>query len=99
MIAVLDGGDTAAAASTIGWALLVTALGAVLGLGISTVLHDSTGAIGGLPVWSFVGRNQVRLFLADEIARFLPVVTGPGASGSRRGVVRLRWPECLQDPG
>ena len=47
------------------------------------VLHNSTGAIGGLPVWSFVVRNWVRLFLADEIARFLPVITGPQASGEQ----------------
>ena len=97
MIAVLDGGDTAAAAITIGWALLFTAFRAMLGLGISMVFYDSTGAIGGLPVRSFVVRNQVRLFLADEIARFFPVVTGPRAS--RRGVVRLRWPARLLRPG
>jgi hypothetical protein len=39
------------------------------------VLHNSTGVIGGLPVWSSVVRNLVRFFLADEIAQFLPVIT------------------------
>ena len=63
-------------ASTIGWALLFTTMSAVLGLGISMVVRNSTAAIGGLLVWGFVVENLLRLFLADEIARFLPFVAG-----------------------
>ena len=86
-------------ATTIGWALSFTALWAVLGLGISRVLHNGTGAIGGLPVWSFVVRNLGPAVLADELERFHPVVTGPRASESGRGVGRLRWPDRLLRPG
>ena len=76
VIAGLEGGDTSSVATTIGWALLFTTLSAVLGLGISMVVRNSTAAIGGLLVWSFVVENLFRLFLADEIARFLPFVAG-----------------------
>jgi ABC-2 type transport system permease protein len=76
VIAGLEGGATSSVATTIGWALLFTTLSAVLGLGISMVVRNSTAAIGGLLVWSFVVENLLRLFLADEIARFLPFVAG-----------------------
>jgi len=75
-IAGLDAGDTSSVASTIGWALLFTALSAMLGVGIAMVVRNSTAAIGGLLVWGFVVENLFRLFLADEIARFLPFVAG-----------------------
>jgi ABC-2 type transport system permease protein len=75
-IAGLDAGDTSAVPATIGWALVFTTLAAVLGLGVSMVVRNSTAAIGGLLVWGFVVENLFRLFLADEIARFLPFVAG-----------------------
>ena len=76
VLAGLDAGDTSSVAGTIGWALLFTTLSAVLGLGISMVVRNSTAAIGGLLVWGFVVENLFRLFLADEIARFLPFIAG-----------------------
>ena len=76
VLAGLDAGDTSSVAGTIGWALLFTTLSAVLGLGIAMVVRNSTAAIGGLLVWGFVVENLFRLFLADEIARFLPFVAG-----------------------
>jgi ABC-2 type transport system permease protein len=75
-VAGLDAGDTSSVATTIGWALLFTTVSAVLGLGISMVVRNSTAAIGGLLVWAFVVENLVQLFLAEEIARFLPFVAG-----------------------
>ena len=76
VIAGLDAGDTSSLAGTIGWALLFTMLSAVLGLGISMVVRNSTAAIGGLLVWGFVVENLFKLFLAEEVARFLPFVAG-----------------------
>jgi ABC-2 type transport system permease protein len=76
VLAGLDAGDTSSVATTIGWALVFTTLAAVLGLGTSMVVRNSTAAIGGLLVWAFVVENLFRLFLADEIARFLPFVAG-----------------------
>jgi ABC-2 type transport system permease protein len=76
LLAGLDTGDTSSVGGTIAWALLFTTLSAVLGLGISMVVRNSTAAIGGLLVWGFVVENLFRLFLADEVARFLPFVAG-----------------------
>ncbi len=99
-IAGLAAGDTSSVASTIGWALLFTTLAAVLGLGISMVVRNSTAAIGGLLVWGFVVENLLQLFLADEIARFLPFAAGnhlltdtSGFGGPAAVAVELTRPE------
>jgi ABC-2 type transport system permease protein len=76
VIAGLDAGDTSNLVGTIGWALLFTTMSGVLGLGIAMVVRNSTAAISGFLVWGFVLENLFRLFLAEEIARFLPFVAG-----------------------
>ena len=76
VIAGLGAGDTSALVGAIGWALMFTTLSGVLGLGIAMVVRNSTAAIGGFLVWGFVLENLFRLFLAEEIARFLPFVAG-----------------------
>jgi hypothetical protein len=76
VIAGLDAGDTSSVPATIGWALVFTTLAAMLGLGISMVVRNSTAAIGGLLVWGFVVENLLQLFLPEEIARFLPFAAG-----------------------
>ncbi|SFU03383.1 hypothetical protein SAMN05660657_04931 [Geodermatophilus amargosae] len=75
-IAGLGAGDIASLPATVGWALLFSALSALLGLGISMIVRQSTGAIAGILVWGFVVENLVKLFLAEEAARFLPFVAG-----------------------
>lgn len=76
VLAGLEAGDTSALAATIGWALLFTTLSAVLGLGISMIVRNSTAAIGGILVWGFVVENLLNLFLPVEVARFLPFFAG-----------------------
>jgi ABC-2 type transport system permease protein len=75
-IAGLEAGDTASLPATVSWALLFSALSSLLGLGISMIVRQSTGAIAGILVWGFVVENLVKLFLAEEAARFLPFVAG-----------------------
>jgi ABC-2 type transport system permease protein len=76
VLAGLDAGDTSALAASISWALLFTTLSAVLGLGISMIVRNSTAAIGGILVWGFVVENLLNLFLPVEVARFLPFFAG-----------------------
>jgi ABC-2 type transport system permease protein len=76
IIGGLHAGDTAALAASVGWALLFTTLSAVFGLGVSMIVRNSTAAIGGLLVWGYVVENLFKLFLADEVARFLPFIAG-----------------------
>ena len=76
VLAGLGAGDTSALAASVGWALVFTMLSAVLGLGTAMVVRNTTAAIAGILVWGFVVENLIKLFLADEIARFLPFVAG-----------------------
>jgi hypothetical protein len=75
-IAGLGAGDTSSLPATVSWALLFSTLSAVLGLGIGMIVRHSTGAIAGFLVWGFVIENLVKVFLAEEAARFLPFVAG-----------------------
>jgi ABC-type transport system involved in multi-copper enzyme maturation permease subunit len=77
--AVLGGlalGDTSAMAATTLWALLFTALSAVLGLGVGMIVRHSSGAISAVLVWGLVVENLLTLFLAEQVSRFLPFVAG-----------------------
>ncbi|HEY0508052.1 MAG TPA: hypothetical protein VGD12_08285 [Blastococcus sp.] len=76
VLAGLGAGDTSALAASVGWAVLFTMLSAVLGLGVAMVVGNTTAAIAGLLVWGFVVENLFKLFLAEEIARFLPFTAG-----------------------
>ena len=82
--AVLGGlalGDTSAMAATTLWALLFTALSAVLGVGVGMIVRHSSGAISTLLVWGFVVENLFTLFLPERISRFLPFVAGNNLLG------------------
>jgi ABC-2 type transport system permease protein len=50
-------GDTSAMAATTLWALLFTALSAVLGLGIGMIVRHSSGAISAVLVWGWSSRT------------------------------------------
>ena len=72
----LDMGDTSTIAATSAWALIFTALSAVLGLGIGMVVPSSAAAISGLLAWWLVLENLLIEFLPETIVRFLPYVAG-----------------------
>jgi ABC-2 type transport system permease protein len=72
----LDRGDTSTMAATTLWALLFTALSAVLGLGVGMVIRHSSGAISGLLVWGLVIENLLTVFVPEQVSRFLPFVAG-----------------------
>lgn len=69
-------GDTSTIAATTLWALLFTALSAVLGLGIGMIVRHSSGAVAGLLVWGFVVENLLNLFIPEKLSRFLPFLAG-----------------------
>jgi ABC-type transport system involved in multi-copper enzyme maturation permease subunit len=77
--AILGGlafGDRSAMAATALWCLLYTALSALLGLAIGTIVRHSAAAISGLLVWWFVAENLLRTFAPVQVARFLPLDAG-----------------------
>lgn len=77
----LDMGDTTGMATTTAWALLFTALGAVLGLGVGMVVRHGSGAISGLLVWWLVVENLLWFFLPAPVSRFLPFYAGGALLG------------------
>jgi ABC-2 type transport system permease protein len=79
----LEAGDTSGVPATIGWALLITALAPVFGLGVGIVLRHSALSVSVLLVWAFVLENLIRGFASPSIARFLPFSAVNGLLGTR----------------
>jgi len=69
-------GNPSTIAATSAWALVFTAMSAVLGLGIGIVVQHSAVAISGLLMWWLVLENLLIVFLPETIVRFLPYVAG-----------------------
>ena len=84
----LDLGDTSTMAATTLWALLFTALSAVLGLGVGMILRHSSGAISGLlmPCDRAVLPRARLVPFCWPLARLNLVKGGP--NGAR---IRFRW--------
>ena len=70
------GDDGSAIASRALWALLYTALAAVIGLGVGMIVRHSAGAISGLLMWSFVIESLFAPALPDGLVHFLPFSAG-----------------------
>ena len=68
-------------AATAAWALVFTALAALLGLGIGMIVRHGSIAVSGLLVWWFVVENLLALFLPAEALRFLPFYAGTSLLG------------------
>ncbi|MEJ7787170.1 MAG: hypothetical protein WKF96_20400 [Solirubrobacteraceae bacterium] len=73
-------GDTPIGTSA-AWALLFTALAALLGLGVGMVVGHGSAAVSGLLVWWFVVENLMGLFLPADALRFLPFYAGTSLLG------------------
>ncbi len=76
MLGGADLGDGSAIASRTLWALLYTALAALIGLGVGMIVRHSAGAISGLLMWSFVIESLLAPALPDGIVHFLPFSAG-----------------------
>ena len=69
-------GDTSGMVRTTAWALVFTALAAVLGLGVGLIVRHGSAALTGVLVWGLVVENLLTVFLSDNVSRFLPFVAG-----------------------
>ena len=72
----VDLGNTSAIAPRALWALLYTALAAVIGLGVGMIARHSAGAISGLLMWAFVVESLFAPALPDGLVHFLPFSAG-----------------------
>jgi ABC-2 type transport system permease protein len=79
----LDAGDSSGVPATIGWALLLTAMAPLLGLGIGMILQHSSLAVPVLLVWAFVLETLIRGFASPTFTRFMPFSAVNGLLGTR----------------
>lgn len=78
IVSGMDTGDTSRAASGLGWALVLTTLAAVLGLGVGLVIRHSSAAVTSVLVWALAVENLVRSFAPASISRLMPFTAANG---------------------
>lgn len=81
----LESGDTSAMPAKVLWALFVTALAPLLGLGIGMIVRHSAAAVSILLVWVFVVENLLRTLIPANVHRFLPFSAANGLLGTATG--------------
>lgn len=79
----LPRGDFSGAASGTAWALLLTSLAAVLGLGIGLVVRHSAGAVTATLVYALAVENLVRGMAPVGVSRWLPFHAANRLLGTR----------------
>ena len=79
----MDTGDTSGAASGAVWALLLTTLAAVLGLGVGIIVRHSAAAVTSVLVWALAVETLVRGIVPATVSRLLPFTAAHGLLGTR----------------
>jgi ABC-2 type transport system permease protein len=79
----VDAGDMSGAASGIGWALALTTMAAVLGLGVGLVVRHSAAAVTSVLVWALAVETLVRGMVPASVSRLLPFTAAHGLLGTR----------------
>lgn len=79
----MDTGDMSGAVSGTAWALALTTLAAVLGLGVGLVVRHSAGAVTTVLVWALAVETLVRGMVAPTVSRLLPFTAAHGILGTR----------------
>ena len=79
----MDAGDLSGAAAGTAWALVLTTLAPVLGLGVGLVVRHSAGAVTAVLVWALAIETLVRGFVPASVSRLLPFTAAHGLLGTR----------------
>ncbi len=79
----MDTGDMSGAASGAVWALLLTTLASVLGLGVGLIVRHSAAAVTSVLVWALAVETLVRGMLPATVSRLLPFTAAHGLLGTR----------------
>jgi ABC-type transport system involved in multi-copper enzyme maturation permease subunit len=79
----VDTGDMSGAVSGVAWALVLTTLASVLGLGVGLVVRHSAAAVTFVLVWALAIENIVRGFAPATVSRLLPFTAAFGLLGAR----------------
>jgi hypothetical protein len=79
----MDTGDLSGAVRRVAWALALTTLASVLGLGVGLVVRHSAAAVTSVLVWALALETLVRGFAPATISRLLPFTAAHGLLGTR----------------
>lgn len=71
------------AAAGVAWALALTTLAAVLGLGVGLVVRHSAAAVTTVLVWALAVETLVRGMVPATVSRLLPFTAAHGLLGTR----------------
>jgi len=79
----MDTGDTSGAGSGVAWALVLTTLAAVLGLGVGLIVRHSAAAVTSVLVWALAIEALVRSTVPPNVSRLPPFTAANGLLGTR----------------
>jgi ABC-2 type transport system permease protein len=79
----MDTGDMSGAVAKIVWALVLTTLASVLGLGVGLIIRHSAAAVTSVLVWALAVETLVRGMVPANVSRFLPFTAAHGLLGTR----------------
>jgi len=79
----MNTGDLSGALPATAWALVLTTLAAVLGLGVGIVIRNSAAAVTVVLVWALAVETLVRGIVSPTISRLLPFTAAHGLLGTR----------------
>jgi ABC-type transport system involved in multi-copper enzyme maturation permease subunit len=79
----MDGGDMSGAVSGVAWALVLTTLASVLGLGVGLIVRHSAAAVTSVLVWALAVETLVRGMVPATVSRLLPFTAAHGLLGTR----------------
>lgn len=79
----MDTGDMSGAVPGALWALVLTTLAAVLGLGVGLVVRHSAAAVTAVLVWALAVETLVRGMVSATVSRLLPFTAAHGLLGTR----------------
>jgi ABC-type transport system involved in multi-copper enzyme maturation permease subunit len=79
----MDTGDVSGAASGVAWALVLTTLASVLGLGVGIIIRHSAGAVTAVLVWALAIETLIRGIAPATSSRLLPFSAAHGLLGTR----------------
>lgn len=79
----MDTGDMTGAPTRVAWALVLTSLASVLGLGVGLLVRHSAAAVTSVLVWALAVETLVRGMVSPTISRLLPFTAAHGILGTR----------------
>lgn len=79
----MDTGDMSNAVPGTAWALVLTTLAAVLGLGVGLIVRHSAAAVTSVLVWALAVETLVRGMVPATVSRLLPFTAAHGLLGTR----------------